>query len=236
LESVNALLKPLPVDQACRARAAERLDFKRLEPTPVERSDLLFNRIVYELPSWEHSENLAQRGYYVRTPLSLQEDTVDWSGRLVAVGAANANSGDWHSTPIGHIPGVLINLNAMHSLERIGPVSDPPAWLSLLLNGLIIVVVAAVFSVLSPLAAATLSAALLIGSLAIFHQFLLSRGIWIEFGAPLIGINLHRIIDGYLAQRRLKAQLLDHKPMALPSQTPLQSPGLRRSRSTRRGK
>lgn len=208
LQEVNQLLHPLPQEHACRARATQLQSNNPEALAPTQPHDLLFNRIVFNQPFWERAPELGQRGYYLRTPLGLQnEDPLVWSGRLVAIGAAHVGSGDWHPTPIGHIPGVLINLNAMQSLDSIGPVSSPPGWLSLLINGLIIVAVAAVFSALSPLAAAALSAALLIGSLALFHQYLLSRGIWIEFGAPLIGINLHRIIDGYLEKRRLQTQV-----------------------------
>ena len=208
LQQVNQLLRPLPEEHACRSRAARLQSDEGETLAPTQPHDLLFNRVVFSLPFWESAPELAQRGYYLRTPLGLQnDDSLDWTGRLVAIGGAHAGSGDWHPTPIGQIPGVLINLNAMQSLDQIGPVSNPPGWLSLLINGLIIVIVAAVFSALSPLAAAALSATLLIGSLALFHQYLLSRGIWIEFGAPLIAINLHRIVDGYLVKRRLQTQV-----------------------------
>lgn len=210
LNQINALLRPLPAEHGCRSTASELLSTGHDALSLHQPHDLLFNRIVFSLPPWEQGTELEQRGYYLRTPLTLQDDPLDWSNRVVAIGAAHAGSGDWHHTPIGYVPGVLINLNAMQSLEQIGPIAGPPTWLSFLINGLIIIAVAAVFSAMSPMAAAILSAAVLIGSLALFHQYLLSRGIWIEFGAPLIGINLHRIIDGYLAHRRLEAQVDRH--------------------------
>lgn len=219
LAQVNELLRPLPQEHACRTRATEMLTATEQIQASTHPHDLLFNRIVFNLPSWEQAPELGQRGYYLRTPLGLQtDDPVDWSGRLVVIGAAHAASGDWHRTPIGRISGALINLNAMQSLEQIGPVSSPPGWLSMLINGLIIVFVAAIFSALSPMAAAALSAAILIGSLALFHQYLLSRGIWIEFGAPLIGINLHRIIDGYLLHRKLQHELRQQSQALVHSQ------------------
>lgn len=207
LSRTNELLRPLPMEHSCRERVTELLQAGGV-PSAADQApqDLLFNRIVFELPSWERAHSLAERGYYIRTPLTLGETSdLDWSNRLVAIGAAHASSADWHATPIGRVPGVLINLNAMQSLERIGPIASPPSYATFLVNVLIIVTVAAIFSALSPLVAAAASAGLLLGSMALFHQYLLSRGIWIEFGAPLVGINLHRIIDGYLAYRRLKA-------------------------------
>lgn len=207
LARTNQLLRPLPAEQACRTYVEEVLA-KDASMAQNHRSalDLLFNRIVYDMPPWERASGLNQRGYYIRTPLTMQEpDDLDWAGRVVAIGDARSASADWYPTPVGFMPGVLINLNAMKSLQELGPVSSPPAYLSFAINALIIIAVAAIFSAISPLAAAGVSAMLLLCSMMLFHQYLLSRGVWIEFGAPLLGINLHRIIDGYLAHRKLKA-------------------------------
>lgn len=205
LTAVNALLKPLPQEYACRARAQKLLLEAGPAPTPKSQ---LFNRIVYTLPAWQQTNELAQRGYYLRTPLMLENDDLDWNDRLVVIGSAHSGSGDWHRTAVGEMPGSLINLNAMLSLQKIGPVSEPPAAMKLLVNLLIILTVAAVFAALSPMKAAFLSAILLLGSLMLFHEYLLTRGVWVEFGAPLLGINLHRVIDGFLAKRRLESERL----------------------------
>lgn len=200
LHDINALLRPLPVEHSCRTRAVDLTITNSETLYPAEPHDLLFNRIVFDLPHWSNSRDVTQRGYFLRTPLTLEGDDLHWTQRLVAIGSSNSEAGDMHATPVGQLPGVLINLNAMQSLDKFGPISRPSTPVSLLVNGLIILAVAAVFSALSPGKAAALSGALLLGSMVLFHEYLLSRGIWIEFGAPMLGINLHRIIDGYLAK------------------------------------
>ena len=217
----NEALAPLPYhSKKCRDTADEVLS--RMGVDKKNGTDLS-NRILYRLPSWSTLPTLQQQGYLLFTPLSLQildadhptppiatgspiRVESDWSGRVVGIGATYAAARDTYTTPLGDMAGVLINLNAIQSLSESGPVVQLGAINRVLFNTGIIVVVAAIFAGVSPLLAALLSAGVLFGALGLFLQTLLAQGIWIEFGAPLIGINLHRIVDEFFVKRRLRRE------------------------------
>jgi hypothetical protein len=207
-ELVNELERHLPRPQDCRAKIQETL--RNLGQANAENGQI-YNRILYEMSPWSEprlpftsGEAWKRRGYFVFTPGDLGQfaEPNPWAGRFVAIGGAYASTGDWYQTPVGHAAGVFINVNAMNSMEQFGPVSEPPSAAKVLINLAIILMVAAIFAAMRPIGAALTSATILIGSLVVFHDVLLTNGIWIEFGAPLLGINIHRFIDDYLARRR----------------------------------
>ena len=45
--------------------------------------------------------------------------------RIVVIGGSYADSGDWHMTPIGRMPGALIDINAIHGLLENGTPTAP---------------------------------------------------------------------------------------------------------------
>lgn len=204
-ELTNDAIRPLPRSQNCWEKVGLTL---RYEGEPSVESGRMYNRIVYSMSPWSedplpgvNGSGPAQWGYLLATPLDLG-DSADWKGRLVAIGGAYTSTGDWYQTPVGHAPGVFINVNAMQSMAKFGPISELPGYAKWGVNLAIIVLVAAIFAGLNPLTAAIACAAVLLGSLALFYDTLLTNGIWIEFGAPLLGINIHRFIDDFRARRR----------------------------------
>lgn len=213
-ELVNDAIRPLPRAQNCREVVKATL---RNMGEPNVESGRMYNRIVYSMSPWSEdplpgvSTGPKQWGYSLITPLEMldsQQPATDWTGRLVAIGGVYASSGDWYQTPVGHTAGVFINVNAMQSMAKFGPISELPGYAKWTVNLAIIVVVAAVFAGLKPLTAAIACAAILLGSLSLFYDTLLTNGIWIEFGAPLLGINIHRFIDDFRSRRRENQALL----------------------------
>ena len=207
-ESINDSSLPLPSAAVCRSFIEATL--KNRGEANIDHGRI-YNRIVYAMSPWSEPQlpwvNLnpsAQWGYRVVTPATLSEPLKEqsWTGRFVAIGGAYASTGDWYQTPVGHAAGVFINVNAMHSMAKYGPISEPPAYAKWGFNLALIVLVAAIFAGMSPILAALTSAGILLGSLVMFHDTLLTNGMWIEFGAPLLGINIHRFIDDYRARRR----------------------------------
>jgi hypothetical protein len=179
-------------------------------PTPdIEASPSEFgNRIIYTIgwrrgavalgPSDEKNDGSVTPLVAVRSADAVLKlnpgEPIDGIGdRIVVIGGSYSDSGDWHMTPIGAMPGALIAINAIHNLIEYGTPAEPTEpWRSAIALALVIVV-ALLFSLLRPLlaglAATLVTLLLLIVSIPWFKS-----GVILDLAIPSFGVVAHNLV------------------------------------------
>ncbi len=115
-------------------------------------------------------------------------------GRVVFIGASYAASHDLHMTPLGLMPGVMILANASKSLLVLGPITPPGPLVVWPLLLALIVFMSLAFSYFRKLTATVIINAVVILVLMPISYFLFRYGIWFDFAAPLLGMQVHQIV------------------------------------------
>lgn len=161
------------------------------------RQDTMNNRIIYLMRSWDDGRSSYDQHYDIFTPLQLKDPNqkirleASWQNRLVAIGTEYGVSNDIdYLTPIGNMSGVMINLNAMVSLNQFGPIGLLPAWQKFLLNVVIIFLAAWIFATFRAAMATFIIFSCFVLFILVFYQWMFKNGVWIEFGLPLVVINI----------------------------------------------
>lgn len=120
---------------------------------------------------------------------------------IAVIGASYADSRDVHVTPLGEMPGALVLVNAIDTVQAVGVLQSPDPAIRYTAIVVLLLIMSAVFAWL-PVAWATVPmvvfVALTIGPMSFWF---LKQGIWLDFGAPIVGIYLFRKIDAYLKWR-----------------------------------
>lgn len=159
-------------------------------------------RILYTMPYAVHGQSAGGRPapdleiipahLITETSMPPADDAV--RGRIVFIGASYRASHDLHETPLGAMPGAMVLANATKSLLVLGQINPPgpfivwPAILAL------IVFMSLAFAHLRKLTATLVISAIVVLVLMPLSYFLFSYGIWFDFAAPLLGIQVHQII------------------------------------------
>ena len=116
--------------------------------------------------------------------------------RIVVIGGSYVDSGDWHTTPIGRMPGALIAINAIHALLETGTPSEPREPARTLIALAFIVAVAMLFSVLRPIlagiAASILTFIVLVASIPLFRS-----GVVLDLAIPSFGVIVHNLFASF---------------------------------------
>ncbi|WP_230656029.1 CHASE2 domain-containing protein [Psychrobacter sp. I-STPA10] len=173
-------------------------------------SDIVDNRIIYSMKSWQEDIlSRHEKKYQLTTPLMMLQSEYEqgaWQDSPVAIGAAYASAKDNFRTPIGDMPGVLVNLNALVSFDQFGSISEMTLWQRIVFNGLIIVMAALIFAKFSPKWATFINIGLVIICIVLFYHWMFSQGVWLEFGLPLLAINIAQYVFEYVEHRNQKRQ------------------------------
>ncbi|MBZ2188245.1 CHASE2 domain-containing protein [Alcanivorax sp. JB21] len=169
--------------------------------------DKLSERILYTLPAapddgWFRHDHLGQQSpFLIRIPLqSLLGDTAPLGdhlarARTVVIGASHVESGDLHVTPLGEMPGPLILINAMHSLERFGQARPPAWWQTLLVTTLLVLVLSACLVYLPPMMANVLPLLVVVAIIVPLSMLWFRAGVWLDFALPLVAVTLFRWVS-----------------------------------------
>lgn len=182
----------------------------------IEGEDL-GNRILFRQSDWvRQNTETARQGNTPTTPndpyffrisalniLSASPPAVDALGKLknaalnkavtvAVIGASYEDSRDTHLTPLGEMPGALVLVNAIDTLQTTGILQSPPTWIKLVFVVLMLVGISAVFALLSALWATVLMLVLIGLTMAPLSFWFLKKGIWLDFGAPIMAIYLRR--------------------------------------------
>lgn len=124
-----------------------------------------------------------------------------FANRIVIIGGSYADSGDWHRTPIGLMPGALLIVNAIEALILGGTPHEPGTVLSIAISLGFILGVSLLVSVFRPVIAAWLSSLLiLVVMLMSLPSF--KSGVVLDLAVPSVGIFLHDILASIMASWR----------------------------------
>lgn len=115
-------------------------------------------------------------------------------GKIVIIGNSHYDSRDFHQTPIGKMPGVLIIINALHSLLVHDEIDPLPPLAKLLVSIILIILMSLTFTYFNSFWGMIISGATIILILLPISIILLSYGIWIDFAIPLLVVQLYQMI------------------------------------------
>ena len=181
----------------------ENLTFN-LQPTRLSR------RILYTLPWY-----LSQEEWWPYTPDNRQLLTTLSAKNIIAsesdnppkpisnellrdsitvIGASHLESRDWHPTPLGWMPGMLVLINSIHSLLQYGILHPPSPWIVLLLTVILITLMSWLLAKYKSLWG-TLYAVGIIMILIPVSIIFFKYGLWLSFAIPWAAIQLRQMID-----------------------------------------
>ena len=176
------------------------------------------SRGVQQRVLFSYSDNLkigdTQLGYHRQAATIITENkqpplSDDIKGKHVVIGASYYASHDIHQTPVGAMPGALIIVNAIKSLQQYGQLNGPPGWIKLLIEVVLITFMAKVFSHYNE---DSLKAVFLIGFafvlvLVPISFYVFRFGIWVDLAVPILGMQLHQVVADYESAAVLKDKL-----------------------------
>lgn len=174
---------------------------------PVSSKETYLNRIrFFHVPSdpfqpGKWSGNLSPRSVHLLSDgmdkLSSAEGSRSVKGKTVVIGNSSPDKGDIHMTPLGPMPGMYIQGNAINTLAGGLQSSDPEhgKW-SLLLDVIVTVIAAFVFAYLDAFSAKVLISVPMIIAAVYSYELLLSKGYFLNYIFPVIGICIHEQISG----------------------------------------
>ncbi|MEA2793492.1 MAG: hypothetical protein QOI87_872 [Bradyrhizobium sp.] len=138
-----------------------------------------------------------------------------FADRIVVVGSSFEQTGDYHLTPLGPMPGSMVLINAIHSLLQRGTPREPGLVAQILIGTGLVVANALVFCFLRLFLAVSIGLLLIMG-LMIMTVGWLRAGVMIDLAVPSMGVLIHRFFvmseNGFELLRRqgLRALLREH--------------------------
>ncbi|MBE9561491.1 MAG: CHASE2 domain-containing protein, partial [Proteobacteria bacterium] len=113
---------------------------------------------------------------------------------ITIIGGSNIEGRDWHITPLGWMPGILILVNSIQSLLQYGVLQPPSNWWILLFATILIVSTSFLLIKCGKIWGAVYSTFLII--ILIPLSFVLFKyGIWLSFVIPWLAVQFRQIID-----------------------------------------
>lgn len=119
------------------------------------------------------------------------------SGRVVVIGASFSESRDRYLTPLGEMPGALVLINAIHSLQQYGELTGPPWYMKLLFEAFLIVMMSLAFACFESFWGMVISGAVIILWLLPLSFVVFRFGVWLDFAIPLIAVQLHQLAEQF---------------------------------------
>lgn len=172
------------------------------------RGEALGNRILYahsdtKQESVQAGKHAKASSPYLLRPSALSivahglpSETASHTPIIAIIGASYAESGDWHQTPLGAMPGTLVLVNAIDTMQTIGLVQSPNPWLKLGSIALVLLLVSAMFAALPYFwAATTLFIALALTMIPFGAWLVREQGIWWDYALPMLGIYVHMQVE-----------------------------------------
>lgn len=190
------------------------------------QTDNLAQRIFYELP-WRLQAGQAYPLIEMtgnRVPLlsilsalpitdgnhkPLFRDAV--AGRVVIIGGSFWESRDLHLTPVGQMPGSLVLINAIHSLQQHGEVAPPPLYYKLPIVAALIMLISLVFVRLNSFRAMLAAILLIMFALLPLSYYWFKTGVWLDFSIPLCAVALHWMAARFEEHHRILDGVGDHR-------------------------
>jgi CHASE2 domain-containing sensor protein len=183
-------------------RAQQRLTHHWYLEEPTVQGIDLSSRIFFKYRDPPHSFQvrvIPALSLLPKDPPALAKDppALDLSGGVVVIGQSSEEAHDLHATPLGVMSGPLVIINSVDSMLSRGLIRRPYVVFAVGIELFLIVLVGMLFawSKLDQLAGTLIAAVSLFVALLLVNYLLIQLGFWIDFGIPLVGIALHRVID-----------------------------------------
>lgn len=124
----------------------------------------------------------------------IEKGQENWlKDRIVVIGASHTDSRDLFSTPLGVMPGAMVILNAISTLDHQGVLTRPPLFFGLIIETLIVILGYALHARLAPGASSFLFMAGVSVVLMPLCYIFFKYGMWVALAIPLF---LSSISDG----------------------------------------
>lgn len=199
---------------ATRSPAQEGIldDTPGLQPIAVKHDDVS-SRVIYRIAWRPDAAGLGPRvrvldgadspAVAVRPARSIlaadgAEGAPGLAGRVVVIGGSFAESGDWHETPIGRMPGALLIVNAIEALSVNGTPIEPGKVERVITSlGIVVLTAAAATWLRASVAAIAVAAGLLVLMTISIARF--ESGVMLDLAIPAVGAALHDLIEAVAA-------------------------------------
>jgi len=171
-----------------------------LQPSRLSR------RILYTIP-WQMlpgdkpqktiSGSLLLKRFPAFMPLQVGTNNTPLHDSITLIGGSFLAGRDWHSTPLGWMPGMYVLANSIHSLQQYGVLEAPPAWQIFLFAIVLIVLTSWLLTRLHSFWAMLISVAVFIIILIPISFYLFRYGVWLSFAIPLAAIQLRQLAESF---------------------------------------
>lgn len=111
--------------------------------------------------------------------------------RIVVIGGTAEFERDMHSTPVGEMPGALIIINSIYSLNRFGRLQKVPVAVEICVAVVLIAIASVFFAMLQHFWAYLLTGFITVVALLPLSLFAFRRGYWLDFAIPLLAVETH---------------------------------------------
>lgn len=184
IPSIPLLANALVKTDGCEA--AKECDFHYPTSDCFALSSNMLHRIIYRFP-WKNADNSPSQ-LKVISAENLKGNKEQYGekikGSIVIIGGSYQKSNDFHETPLGEMPGSLIIINAIHSLQIEGANKPFPLWAVLLILTAIVFLIAVVFSQFGSTKGSIISSAI-IGSFSLIVLYIFPDTLFIfKNGVP----------------------------------------------------
>ena len=113
---------------------------------------------------------------------------------VTIIGGSYLEGRDWHATPLGWMPGMLVLVNSIQSLLQYGILQPPSTWWILLFATILIMLTSWLLIQYGQLWGAIYSSFIIIALIPL--SFVLFKyGIWLSFAIPWAAVQLRQIFD-----------------------------------------
>jgi len=203
LPSVQLLITELLKSEA--TPVAERVKEKCEDAETGEEE--LSQRILYSLrPTGEHvpyplvvvPEDQVQRPLLTIQPAFQlvahpEADKSALRQSIVVIGSSYSDSNDLYTTPVGTMPGALVVINAIHSLQQSGELHRPHWFIAICIEVFSIIVMSLAFTRFNSFYGMLVSGVFVIVVMIPLSFWLFQYGWWLDFAIPLLAVQLHRM-------------------------------------------
>jgi CHASE2 domain-containing sensor protein len=186
---------------------------KRTIETLSLSGDRLARRIVYTIP-WQERANDAS-GKTIPTVMTFEGKerllisqvsarnvenvdgeygSADLQDRVVFIGVSFSDSRDVYLSPLGEMPGVLVLINALHSLLQHGEIQEINLEIKLLINVLLIALLSIAFSIWGSFWGKISAGFFVIILLVPLSVAMFGFGFWLDFALPLLTVQIYQIV------------------------------------------
>lgn len=135
---------------------------------------------------------------------------LNFKGRTVVIGQTYQETGDFFRTPVGRMPGAVVLVNAIDSMAKHQLMKPPSTLQTLSVAFVLIVFIGWLFARWDSSIGATLAVVAVVLTAGVASFFFFAHGIWFDFAAPIIGIQLHRWFAAWKERIALKRLIQLH--------------------------